>query len=337
MLIEDIIREGGWASTATQGTVIRPSTVKKVLPVVKSFINDFNKWAAKQNVPPMKMGEPLGSSAYYQQDDETAEYGDIDLQTIAPDMPGKTSSQVASYYNGLLADFVAKERPHQIHYEGKFTGNPIFKVGGDFVQVDFVWSTEEYADWARWRTTPERGLKGVIYGSMLSSFGEVMDISIQTAGAQVKIVAGKPASFSRTRKYDELVTITKDIRSFGIDILNWLYKRMGGVGKPAMSPMLKQNPGLKTDKISGEQLALVLKGVAESFEMNNMYGKFNLEQYANKDEFVNAFIEHFSDKMRKSATNSKYDKASTPEAQRKAKESQAKILKGIDYINRVMK
>lgn len=337
MLITEILNEGGWASAATQGTKIRPSTVKAVLPVVKRFIDKFNKWAVAHDTPPMKMGDPLGSSAYYQRDDEDTEYGDIDLQTIAPDMPGKSSGQIATYYNKLLGDFVASERPPEIHYEGKFTGNPIFKIGDEFVQVDFVWSTENYADWARWRSTPERGLKGVIYGSMFSSFGDVIDISIQSSGAQMKIVNDQPAKFARTRKFDELATLSSNMSNFGVDILNWLYQRMGGQGRPKIDPLLKSNPGLDTQNISGEQLANVLKGLAKSFELNNMYGKFNLKDYSNADELINAFIENFSAKMHKSASSSKYDKAESPEAQRKAREAKEKILKGIDYIKRVMR
>lgn len=337
MRIAEIISEGGWASTATQGTTIRPETVKRVLPVVQSFVNKFNKWLAAQDVPPMKIGKPLGSSAYFDVDDDTAEYGDIDLQTIAPDMEGKTASQVGGYYNRLLADYIANERPSEIHYEGKFTGNPVFRVGNDFVQVDFVWSTEQYADWARWRSTPERGLKGVVYGSMFSSFGEVINISIQSSGAQMKIVGDRDAPFAKTRKFDELATLSSDMQTFGVDILTWMYQRMGGRGRPKLDPLLKANPGLKTDELKGTQLAAVLKGLARSFELNDMYGRFNLSDYANADELIDAFIANYTDKMRKAASAPKFDKAETPEAKKKAEAAKAKILGGIDYIKRVMK
>ena len=337
MKFAEIISEGGWSSTATQGTTITPALVKQVLPVVKQFIGGFNKWLATQQMPPMKMGHPIGSTAYYQRDDEDTEYGDIDLQTIAPDHPDKTDSQVARQYNELLDRYVADKRPPQIHYEGKsLAGHPIFNVGDQYVQVDFVWTTEKYADWSRYRMTPARGVKGAVHGSMFSSFGEVINISIQSVGAQMKVRDGEAAPFARTRKYDSLETLSLDMRKFGLDIVRWLHKKMD-INEPLrLSKTLKANPGLNVDDIRSEQLASVLKGMAETFEINDMYGKFNLSDYNNKDELINAFLEHFKSKMEKAASASKFDKAEGPEAVAKAKATKDKLLGGISFVTKLM-
>lgn len=336
MKITHII-EGGWSSTATQDTTITPKLVKAVLPVVEKFVVGFNKWLATQNMPPMKTGHPIGSTAYYQQDDENTEYGDIDLQTIAPDMPDKTDSQVARIYNELLDKYVSERRPSMVHYEGKsLAGHPIFQVGGDYVQVDFVWSTQKYADWSRYRMTPAHGIKGAVHGSMFSSFGETIDVSIQSVGAQMKIKDGMPAPFSRTRKPDSLETLSLDMRSFGIDILRWMHDKMGIDAPLQVSPLLKANPGLNVENITSEQLADVLKGLAESFAMNDMYGKFNLSKYSNQQELIDAFINHFSDKMTKAASASKFDKAESPEAMAKAQATKKKLLNGIEYVKNLM-
>lgn len=338
MRILEIINEGGWATTATQNTTITPSTVKKVLPVVEKFINDFNKWLAKQNVPPMKMGHPLGSSAYYQQDDEDTEYGDIDLQVIAPDHPDQTSSQTAGFYNKLIDQYVGETKPAYIHYENKsLSGKPIFNVGGDFVQVDFVWATQKYADWARWRTTPERGLKGAVYGLLFSSLGEVMNTSIQGAGAQMKIVGDQPAPFAKTRKFDELVTLTSNIETLGLDILRWTYKRMGREGKIRLDPLLKANPGVDTSNIQAKQLVDMIKGLARSFELNDMYGEFNLASHSNADDFINAFLSDYAERINKAVNNTKFDKAETTAAKAKAASTKEKLSKGLDYITQLMK
>jgi len=338
MKINQIINEGGWSSTATQGTTITPVLVKQVLPVVEQFVTGFNKWLKTQNTPPMKTGHPIGSTAYYMRDDDDTEYGDIDLQTIAPDHPDKTDSQVARMYNELLDRYVDERRPPQIHYEGKsLAGHPIFKVGDQYIQVDFVWATEKYADWSRYRMTPAHGVKGAVHGSMFSSFGEIIHISIQAAGAQMKVRDGEAAPFSRTRKYDSLETLSLDMRSFGLDITSWLHDKMDIDEPLQLSKTLKANPGLNVDNIRSEQLALVLKGMAETFEINNMYGKFNLSDIKSKDDLIQKFISHFSNKMQTAASNSKFDKADSPAAVAKAKATKDKLLGGITYITKLMK
>ena len=337
MKISSIINEGGWSSTATQGTRITPGLVKQVLPVVDEFVSGFNKWLETQNTPPMKTGHPIGSTAYYQRDDEDTEYGDIDLQTIAPDHPDKTDNQVARMYNELLDQYVADRRPPQIHYEGKsLAGHPIFKVGDQYVQVDFVWSTQKYADWSRYRMTPAHGVKGAVHGSMFSSFGEVVHISIQSVGAQMKVRDGESQPFSRTRKFDSLETLSLDMSRFGLDIVRWMHNKMDIDEPLQLSKRLKANPGLDVDNIRSEQLADVLKGMAETFELNDMYGKFNLAPYSNKEELVSAFLDHFSAKMKKAASASKFDKAKSPEAQAKADATKKKLLGGIDFVKGLM-
>lgn len=338
MKISHIINEGGWSSTATQGTKITPELVKQVLPVVEQFVSGFNKWLKTQSVPPMKTGHLIGSTAYYMRDDEDTEYGDIDLQTIAPDHPDKTEAQVAALYNGLLDQYVADRRPPQIHYEGKsMSGHPIFKVGDQYVQVDFVWATEKYADWSRYRMTPAHGVKGAVHGSMFSSWGEVLNISIQSSGAQMKIRDGEAAPFSRTRKFDSLETLSLNMRTFGLDIVRWLYNKMDIDEPLQLSKTLKANPGLDVDNITSEQLANVFKGMAETFELNNMYGKFNLSDYNSKEQLIVAFLDHFTNKMKKAASNSKFDKAASPEAVDKANATKKKLLSGITFVTKLMK
>ena len=72
---------------ATSSTIIRPSTVKTALVTMQKFVNNFNKFLKPQNIPPVKMGHPTGSSAYYKVDPEDKVYGDIDLQIIVPEIP----------------------------------------------------------------------------------------------------------------------------------------------------------------------------------------------------------------------------------------------------------
>lgn len=338
MKIHQIIREGGWTSTVIQDTRITPQLVRQVLPVVEQFVAAFNVWLKEQGVPPMKMGAPIGSTAYYQKDSPDTEYGDIDLQTIAPDHPEKTESQVAGIYNKLMDQFIEQKRPPQIHYENKSSaGHPIFKVGKSYVQVDFVWATEQYADWSKHRMTPAHKVKGAVHGSMFSSWGAVMNISLQSSGAQMKIKDNQSQPFARNRNYDTVETITTDMTTFGLDIAKWMHSRMSTQKTFRPSRKLAANPGLDTNNITSEQLADVFKGMAETFEINDMYGKFNLEGFTGSDDLISSFLSHYQDKMVAAANSSKFDKAEGEAAVAHANATKKKLLGGIEFVKDLMR
>lgn len=335
MLLREILSEGGWASTATQGTKITPSTVRSVLPVAENFIKKFNIWAKAKGIPPVEVGNALGSTAYYQRDPEDKEYGDIDLQVIAPDMEGKSAAQVGTIYNNYFNEFVQETKPKELD-SNKFTKNPVFRVGKDFVQVDFVWTVSSLSKWSKSRMTPPQNIKGAVHGSMFSSFGDIMNVSIQDSGAHIKIVGGKIQPYATTRKYDRLETMSTDIERFGFDIVKWLHSYMKMPQPLKLAPLLKQNPGLATEEISSQQLSNVIKGVAQTFEINGMYGKGNLSRFSNANDFINAFVENFANKMQKSISSTKFDKAQSPEAKKKAQDTKDKLQYGIEYVAKLM-
>jgi pyruvate-formate lyase-activating enzyme len=51
MKIAHIIREGGWETTVTQGTVLHPKIVGLALQVIDKFVIDFNAWLSTKNLP----------------------------------------------------------------------------------------------------------------------------------------------------------------------------------------------------------------------------------------------------------------------------------------------
>ena len=335
MLIREIIAEGGWASTATQGTKITPQTVKNVLPVVEQFIKRFNVWAKSKGIAPVEIGGPLGSTAYYTRDPEDKEYGDIDLQVIAPDMEGKSALQVGTIYTNYFNEFVQEIRPRELH-DKEFTRNPVFQVGKDFVQVDFVWAVSSLSKWSKSRMIPPQNVKGAVHGNMFSSFGEIMHVSIQGSGAQIKLVGNEIRPFATTRKYDRLDNMSTDIENFGVDIVRWLHNHMKIPTPLKIAPLLQQNPGLDTKEISSQQLSRVIKGVAQTFEANDMFGKANLKEFNNAEEFIRAFIDHFTDKMEKAINSTKFDKAQSPEAIKKAQDTKNKLEYGIEFVSKLM-
>jgi len=328
------IAEGGWTDMVTQKTKLTPAVVQAALGAVEQFTNEFNTYLTDRGHPPVKMGAPTGSSAYHDVDEPDVEYGDIDLQMIAPDHKEMTGQQQASFYNDLVDKFIAEKQPKSIHDQGKPAhGHPIFNIGKDKVQVDLMWTPESTSDWARYRVTPQRGVKGLIYGNMYSSLGDLMNMSIQTAGAQMKTVDGQPVPFSK-RKGTELHTLTSDIDNFGLDILKRFYEQThGSTDGLQVDPELQQFPGLKRENIKITDLAHTVKGLAKSFELNDLFGKFGLEKFSSASQFVQAFLDRIRAKADEAANSPKFNKASTPEELAKVKHVQQAIAKGLDVVN----
>ena len=184
--------------------------------------------------------------------------------------------------------------------------------------------------------TPPQNIKGAVHGSMFASFGDIMHISMQGSGAQIKLVGKDIKPYTSTRKYDSLETVSTDIESFGIDIVKWLHNHMDISTPLKISPLLRKHPGLDTKEISSKQLSDVIKGVAETFEINNMYGKSNLADINNANEFINAFIDNFTRRIEKSISSTKFDKAQSPEAKKKAQDTKDKLQYGIEYVSGLM-
>lgn len=336
MRINEILVEGGWDSTATQGTVIKPSTVKVALKVMQQYVNDFNKFAETKEVPPMKLGAPTGSSAWHNDDDEDKIYGDIDLQVIVPEieeLAGATNSGVQSYWNKLTDEFVDTMKPDYVHPESS-PGHPIVSIGNDFwVQVDLMYHTQKMSAWGRYRVTPERGLKGLLYGNMFSVLGNTLNMSIQHSGVQLKVRDNVRVSFGM-RKNTEIKTVTTDIHNFIKDIFYYEYKNItGNDPKTAkVDSQLMQNPGVDTNNIKIQVLINAVKGLARSFELNGMYGKGSLSDYSNSSEYMNEFWRQYEEKAMKDVNSEKRDKAATPDAIARAEADREKVLTGLEKV-----
>jgi hypothetical protein len=325
--------KGGWESVATQNTKITPDITRAALQQVKKFTDDFNKYLAVQGELPVKMGNPTGSSAYYDVDDEDKIYGDIDLQMIAKEQKDMTTNQLTAFYNKHMNDFIKTTKPDYIYDEGKeIRGHVIFIIGTPvFVQVDFIWAIEKEADWARYRTTPERGVKGLVYGSLYSSFGEVINM----------IKDGLPVNFQKSRKVDSVETLSLDIENFGIDILRELFQRTypdTPIGAIQIDPELKANPGLVKDDIKMSSLVSVIRGLGKSFnfKLNDMYGKYNLVDIESYPDLISTFMAHFKSKTDAAKVAKKFDKAETPQAIAKVKEIRQQIDSGVETVEKLI-
>ena len=335
MKIAEILTEGGWDTTATQGTVISPQVVKAALAQVQRFTADFNRWLAARQRPQVQMGKPTGSSAYHDRDPEDKVYGDVDLQMIAPNDDSVPYGQFTSMYNKLADEFVKEMKPGYVHPTESKPGHPIIQVGhNQFVQVDFMWHPERLAQWGAARVTPEHGVKGLLTGNMYSVLGELLDMSIQHAGVQLKVQAGQRVSFSK-QKDVEVKTITIDPENYIMDIFRYEYEHI--TGRPVNSqvyidPLLKDNPGNNPLEVKISRLVQGVRGFARSCQKNGLFGQGDLAKFESAQDFVRQFWQRYEEKAMIDVAGKKRDKAQTPDAIARANSDREKILQGLATV-----
>lgn len=334
------LAEGGWDTTLTQGTILRPATVKTALQVIDKFVVDFNKWLKSKGVDPISRGKPTGSSSHYQKDIEdnpTKVYGDIDLQMIAPSPGGLSYGQYTTYWNKLADEFINTVRPAYIATAESKPGHPIFQIGADqYVQIDFMWHTPELSGWGAARVTPERGTKGMLHGNMFSVLGELLDMSIQHAGVQLKTVDGVQVPFSK-QKGIQVKTISTNPRTFVLDIFKYLFETLAPGKSPRIDPLLKSNPGNNPDDVKIQTLVNAVKGLANSLELNDLYGKGILSKFHDANDFLSAFLERYTQKAMIDIEGKKREKATTPEAIARAQADKDAILFGLNRVKAMFK
>ena len=333
MLLRELF-EGGWDTTKTQNTVLKPAIVGVALKVVDKFVADFNNFNRSQDIPAVKRGKPTGSTAYHEIDSiEKPDniYGDIDLQMIAPIQPGMTNAQFTGFWNDLADNFAKSGKVNYVDTSESKPGHPIFQVGNDqYVQVDFMWHPIELADWGAARVTPERGVKGLLTGNMYSVMGEIMDMSIQHAGVQLKVIDDQHVPFSK-QKGTSTITVTTNPKTYIYDIFMYLAKRMG-VQNPVADPLLKQFPGNDVNDVKIAKLVNGVKGLAKSFETNGMIGKDILSKFRSAEDFINQFERRYEEKAMLDVNAKKRDKAETPEAKARAEADREKVLSGLKMV-----
>lgn len=328
------ISEGGWDTTVTQSTVINPRIVSTTLSQVDRFVKDFNRWLESKNLDPVKLGRPTGSASYYERDmkhDPEKIYGDVDLQMIAPPFQGLSYGQYTAKWNGLADEFVKSVRPDYVHPTESKAGHPIFKIGKDaFVQVDFMWHEPALQQWGATRVTPEHNVKGLLTGNMYSVLGELLDMSIQHAGVQYKVQDGVHVPFSK-QKDVEIKTISINPKTFVLDILKH-FAKSANKKSLEIDPMLSQHSGVNPENVKIQDMVLAVKGLADSFEANGLFGIGVLSRYNDAREFEDAFIRRYEEKAMADVTAKKREKANTPEAKARAEADKKKVLNGLEMV-----
>lgn len=331
MRLHEFLTEGGWTTTVTQNTVITPAVVRSSLAVMNQFVREFNRYLKTKNLPEVKMGRPTGSSAYHAVDDPDKIYGDIDLQMIAPQLEPGSQSAYGGFWNKLAHSFIMETNPEYVDATESKIGHPILKIGADqFVQIDFMWHTPELSSWGAARVTPERGVKGLLFGKMFSVFGEMLGMSIQHAGVQYKSVNGERVPFSK-QKGVAINTISSNPKTYIVDILRWIAARQG-VKRVKIDPMLAQNSGTDIDDVRIQRLVRGVKGFAASAEANGLFGQGDLANYSSADDFITKFVQQYRAESEAEMASAKRDKAATPAAIARAEADREKIRTGLATV-----
>lgn len=336
MKISEILTEGGWDTTLTQNTVLHPKIVAVALQVVDQFVTDFNVFLKNKNLGPVKRGRPTGSSAYHDidaQEDPEKVYGDIDLQMIAPEVPGASYGQFTAFWNKLSDEFVKSAQLKYVDVTESKPGHPIFAVGkNDYVQIDFMWHEAKMADWGATRVTPERGVKGLLTGNMYSVLGELLDLSIQHAGVQLKVIDGQHVPFSK-QKGTETITVTTDPSTYLLDTFKYLAKR-SAVSRPVIDPMLKQYAGVTIDDVKISKMVAGVKAFADSVTDNKLWGSGEFANFESASDFLQKFLQRYQEKAMQDVNSKKRDKAETPQAVARAEQDRQKVLSGLEMVKK---
>lgn len=322
--------EGGWSNAVTQSVKLTPPVVKKALALLPAFERSLNAYLEVNGLPAVSITHPVGSTAYVDRDEREhpdKEYGDIDVMIELQPIPGTPDSRAAANYQKAIAHFIANESPEFVYRHDSTGQNVIFKVGtNEYVQVDLVKTFVDSAEWARYRTTPEYGLKGALIGFLYSALAETLHLSIGQMGVQHKLKGGKLVPF-RTLKQDSVHTISRDFRNFGIHIAEWMVQHLDPKRKNvAIHPLLKRKPGMNPEDVKVRDLADVVKGIALTLELNDVLGKGHLEEFDDAADLVNRIGKVYLDKCFDAASSSKFDKAETDEARAKAEAVKKTLL-----------
>jgi hypothetical protein len=325
------ISEGGWASTATQNTVITPRTVVEIMEALKTFESSFNTWQAKQELDvEIKIGGPKGSGTYYRRDleqDPEREYGDVDVECFIHSREGVSSAQRITEYRTAITEYCLQSPD----YSTENGTNIIMKTSSGAVQVDMLYTFHEHANWSR-ALSPEYRVKGVISTSLTSSLAEVLNLSFSSQGIQVKIRNNQPVSF-RQSKDVELRTVSTTPETWAQDIYS-LYYYLANGEKPSEFPGgLKAHGGLKDEQRLSD-IVLSIKSLANAMEESGLLGHGSLISIHDKKDMIRKVAGVYSKKLETAENSSKFDKAQTPTAVEKAKKTKLMLAK---YRNEITK
>jgi hypothetical protein len=328
---DKFINEGGWASSKTQGTTLTPKVISIIVKEMDWIANEFNSHLQEIGLPSLDFLKPIGSGTWWKEDlkdQPTKTYGDVDYMIAYPTLKLSDRDEKADelatvkLYNAELMMLMQADKWSMVEIEDTKAASTdtsiklILKVEIEpgvpgWVQVDLVVTHKQYADWAVFRFTPIRNVKGFVLGNLYSSFGDVLDISIQSKGVRAKFEGEVMRPYIKRKDVTERV-LSSNIQSFMHDIAKFFWERANS-GKPfSESASLKSWKGMDPNNPTFEDLCDGIKAVAETLGQLGEFGE--TIKYRSDREFLKAVADQYEKKMSDAAKSTKFDKAETPAA-----------------------
>lgn len=345
------VNEGGWSSVKTQNTTLTPAILKEVVSIFNKLGTDFNKHLASIDLPEIKVLRPVGSGTWWEEDliDQPDKvYGDVDFMISYPTLPlgdgdeRKDEIETVKLYNAELFKWLEKTKPSTVDIEesrdmstsssvkllvtSDVEGNQIW------VQVDMVVTHHDYADWALFRYTPVKNIKGFVLGSLYSGFGSVLDLSIQSRGVRAKFIKDVMVSQAKRKDVTERL-ISRNVQTFMYDIARFFWQQATtDPFEPSESlkgwSMDPNNPTL-------EDVAAGIHAVADTLEKIGEFG--TVVKFKSKRELLDAVANVYAIKMDKTFNASKFDKAETPEAKKTIEKIRKLIVDSVAKVKQLLK
>ena len=280
-----LLAEGGLKAPELTGQVrLTPDVTSKAIQAYLKVIDLWNISLESKGLEAVEPVGPVGSSAYYNIDSSETTYGDVDYlvsfpstseENLSGDEIRKYENETKRKYEQDFRSFLNQsiEVDKYANAEATNRGSPflvIVKIDNDIhVQVDTIITFPRYSSsentesqWMPARWTPERGLKGYTIGNLYTALGNYFNMSIGDRGVTAKVRDGKRVS-SRIRKGAVLKTISTNIQTFILDIAKEIAGENLTIGRS-----LSRNQGMNPQNIKIQDLALGIKALAETLEIN---------------------------------------------------------------------
>lgn len=325
-----LLSEGGWATTKTQDTLIKPKIIGDSVKKMLTISSDFSRHCQSLNLPTLEFLKPIGSGTWYEDDIESQPdkvYGDVDYMISYPtlELDGKDerTNEIASVklYNKELMSFLKKQNYSfiDIPETEKVSSDSSIKLimgvdteeGDGWIQMDIIVTHSGYKDWAVFRMTPIRNVKGFVLGNLYSSLGEVLEISIQPRGVRAKFAGSQMISYSKRAGAEDRL-LTANINTFMQDIAQFFWAESGTDKPYEPSSDFSSWKGINANDPKFEDLCDGIKGLANTLEKLGEFG--TVIKYRSAKELLDAVKDRYISKMEAAASSSKFDKAETPAA-----------------------
>jgi hypothetical protein len=328
--------------------VIRPKVIADSVKKLAAISSDFVKHCKETELPPLEFLKPIGSGTWYKEDIDSQPdkvYGDVDFMVSYPTLnlteKGERDNEIASVklYNEELLNFLKLRKYSFIDIaETEKVSSPtdlklIMQVateeGDGWIQVDMVVTHSGYKEWAVFRMTPIRNVKGFVLGNLYSAFGEVLEVSIQPRGVRAKFAGTQMVSYSKRAGAEDKM-ITSNVESFMHDIAKFFWEQSGTDKPYEEAASLSSWKGIDPNSPTMEDLVNGIRGVADTLEKLGEFG--TVIKYKSSKELLDAVKNRYIQKMEAAASNTKFDKAETPAA--KAAAEKVKTLVST-YIGKI--